>query len=475
MPIDERTEEEMEKEQKARREAAEKIKKRQEKFMHDLQARREKETQMAEEDKKKKDRMKQMAREQAKQNFDKIANQPGLKEMQEKEMPQNTEEDDEEEEAKPKKKKKPVADQTNLESFLERNNPKKVIFPNITDLATWKKKYKVEDDVKVFICTGGYPDIKKALKKRGWVQNKDHESPCFDLKWVLKSKDINHNTLNDSQLVNHFNKAAAITTKVGLCHNLKNLIWFNNVDIDTFYPRCFDLAIQEELEDFIQEFKAVKAESYVKIFVKEMRESEGIKKTSVEDKVLKVALRVCEKRMRDLDEMIDDPTAFTDMVTDDEWKILGADELTAETLAQKKHEDWMAKNEVMQAEKRKQEKAEEKKNKKKKKKPKQKKEAAAVEKPEEDEEEEDIIDDEDDEDEKKKADHELDQTISAKNPDFKKAIKLLEGLKSQYPQFNLNGDGNIWIIKPAGSSRGRGIVLYKQLVEILDLCKQKES
>lgn len=166
-------------------------------------------------------------------------------------MPQNTEEDDEEEETKPKKKKKPSADQTNLESFLERNNPKKVIFPNITDLATWKKKYKVEDDVKVFICTGGYPDIKKALKKRGWVQNKDHESPCFDLKWVLKSKDINHNTLNDSQLVNHFNKAAAITTKVGLCHNLKNLIWFNNVDIDTFYPRCFDLAIQEELEDFI--------------------------------------------------------------------------------------------------------------------------------------------------------------------------------------------------------------------------------
>jgi hypothetical protein len=70
------------------------------------------------------------------------------------------------------KKDKPAVEttpQTGLDSFLERNNPKKVIFPNITDLATWKKKYKVEDDVKVFICTGGYPDIKKALKKRGWV------------------------------------------------------------------------------------------------------------------------------------------------------------------------------------------------------------------------------------------------------------------------------------------------------------------
>lgn len=85
-----------------------------------------------------------------------------------------------------------------MDSFLERNNPKKVIFPNITDLATWKKKYKVDEGTKVFICTGGYPDIKKALKRRGWVENKDATSPCFDLKWVLKSKDIDHNQLNDT-------------------------------------------------------------------------------------------------------------------------------------------------------------------------------------------------------------------------------------------------------------------------------------
>ena len=39
------------------------------------------------------------------------------------------------------------------------------------------------------------------------------------------------------------------------------------------------------------------------------------------------------------------------MVTDEEWKVLGMDELNSETLAQKKHEDWMAKNEVMQGEK----------------------------------------------------------------------------------------------------------------------------
>ena len=51
--------------------------------------------------------------------------------------------------------------------------------------------------------------------------------------------------------MNHFPTATSITTKVGLTHSLKNLIWFNSVDIDTFYPRCYDLAIKDELDDFI--------------------------------------------------------------------------------------------------------------------------------------------------------------------------------------------------------------------------------
>ena len=84
-----------------------------------------------------------------------------------------------------------------IEAFIERNNPKRTGFLNITDMATWKRKYKVDDSTKVFICTGGYPDIKRALKKRGWVHNKDPNSPCFDLKWVLKAKEIDHNILND--------------------------------------------------------------------------------------------------------------------------------------------------------------------------------------------------------------------------------------------------------------------------------------
>ena len=43
--------------------------------------------------------------------------------------------------------------------------------------------------------------------------------------------------------------------------------------MDTFYPRCFDLGMQEETDDFIEDFKATKAQSLLKIYVREVRES----------------------------------------------------------------------------------------------------------------------------------------------------------------------------------------------------------
>jgi hypothetical protein len=39
---------------------------------------------------------------------------------------------------------------------------------NITDLAVWKKKQKLDESTKVFIISGGYGAMKKALKSRGW-------------------------------------------------------------------------------------------------------------------------------------------------------------------------------------------------------------------------------------------------------------------------------------------------------------------
>jgi tubulin monoglycylase TTLL3/8 len=69
----------------------------------------------------------------------------------------------------------------------------------------------------------------------------------------------------------------------------------------------------------------------------------------------------------------------------------------------------------------------------------------------------------------------LDTILAKKHPEYKRAAKILEDLKAKFPQFNLNGDKNIWIIKPASMSRGRGILLFNNLVEIIDHTRGKDT
>ena len=119
-------------------------------------------------------------------------------------------------------------------------------YPTITDRNAFLKKYKLEPKTKIFIVVGGYSTLKKALKERGWFENPDRNSPVFDLKFAIKQSEVCNSEIQDYQIVNHFLKNNLITTKVGLCHSLKNLVWWNNVEIDSFFPKCFDLTEGEE-------------------------------------------------------------------------------------------------------------------------------------------------------------------------------------------------------------------------------------
>ena len=89
--------------------------------------------------------------------------------------------------------------------------------------------------------------MRKGLIERGWYENDDVYSPYFDFKWTTKICDIDFINLRPHQSVNHFNNNFHLTSKYGITRRLKTLYLSHQIDIDRFYPRCYDLA---DLVDF---------------------------------------------------------------------------------------------------------------------------------------------------------------------------------------------------------------------------------
>jgi tubulin monoglycylase TTLL3/8 len=135
----------------------------------------------------------------------------------------------------------------------------------VRDYADWKRKNSVPQDGLVFVMTGWYPCVKQALLDRGWFFNNDPTSPHCDLKWTLRSIDISQETLLPWQLTNHFLKNVAITTKVGLLKSLKSCVWLADVNVNDIIPRGYDLSNPQEAQAFIDDFRFQKAESILKM------------------------------------------------------------------------------------------------------------------------------------------------------------------------------------------------------------------
>lgn len=57
--------------------------------------------------------------------------------------------------------------------------------------------------------------------------------------------------------------------------------------------------------------------------------------------------------------------------------------------------------------------------------------------------------------------------------DFTKGI--LKKLKLQFTQFSMNGDQNLWIVKPGHASRARGIVVMNKYYDILKYIKESKG
>lgn len=100
----------------------------------------------------------------------------------------------------------------------------------------WKENPSLDSSKKIFIVLGQYNDIRQALLARGWVENpvdnfedlknaNDYRVHAFHFLYTTKSRDAARWQTASFQQVNHFEGTKSLTTKVGLTHNMKNLIW----------------------------------------------------------------------------------------------------------------------------------------------------------------------------------------------------------------------------------------------------------
>ena len=127
------------------------------------------------------------------------------------------------------------------------------------DFEDWKRRNGVAQGTSVFCMSGWYPCVKEELERRGWVYNADKASTFFDLKWTLYSTEVKGQALEPWQRCNHFTKNVAITTKAGLLRSLRDLPWRSSCPAEAFYPRSYDLSIEDDMRAFLEDYKACQA------------------------------------------------------------------------------------------------------------------------------------------------------------------------------------------------------------------------
>ena len=341
----------------------------------------------------------------------------------------------------------------NLNNSIMKKNIESIIsqkprsFQYINNVDEWLKKNRLDPSSKVFIVSQGYPEIKRALEERGWIENPDYESNCFHFKFTLRSKDIDYSTLSDNQIVNHFGKATTITTKSGLCKSIKNSVWACSEDPDTYFPKCFESFEEDEYNAFVAYYKLLRAESILKKVVSlGSQKNRGEEYHKLVQFQVPIAMKVAERRLMHVDDFIDKDG--WEELSELDWEVLKSGEKTSEDLQELIKQQNAKRYEKLL---------------KKKKKKKKKTKLSELERGDkETAENREPAEDNDEEKEEERPEIEA------------KIIGLIGRLKEKFPQTDMNGSDNIWIVKPAGLSRGRGIKLFNSLAEINQQVRTKD-
>lgn len=102
----------------------------------------------------------------------------------------------------------------------------------------------MQKDALIFKVLGAYHAVKEEMFKLWWVENdwqpkseKDKfKSQAWDFFYPVKARDAFRIPLAPEQFINHIQGFKSLTTKVGLTHNMKNLVWEHSIDIGKIFP-----------------------------------------------------------------------------------------------------------------------------------------------------------------------------------------------------------------------------------------------
>ena len=216
------------------------------------------------------------------------------------------------------------------------NNRNTIKSINITKNSNLIKEQKNIPRKKTFIVTGGYADVVKNLMQRGWVREPNVKSLEFDYIWTLKTNEINFIQLNKNQMTNHYFRNGQITRKSGLSKNIQNL-YYLGADPMNFFPRCYDLSVRGELEDFKQDFKFTWTISLLILFQREANEkgNNSIKSKKFSSDVIKTAINIIDRHLflleengifRDINNLKNSGKIY--LISESEWNLLYLPELT---------------------------------------------------------------------------------------------------------------------------------------------------
>ena len=287
------------------------------------------------------------------------------------------------------------------------------------------------------------------------------------MKWALKTKDIlPAQQMRKDQIVNHYLNNIEITKKSGLQKNLRNLV-FKNIDIDNFYPRSYELSERNDFEDFLEDFKTMRSIAILKQFHSGSR-------SDYTEEMLKTSIAIWERKITYFDNLENNTCNSENnkfnhsqsnylinarnqwLITDKEWYIISEEDMKIYSKEMEKLER-MNKIGFQNLNKRSNSTLTTTSN--------NNKTLQLLKSDSE------ILN-------KNESKNNISDTGKNNNSlaKYKPLIaSILSKMESILPQYNLNGKNNIWILKPSGLSRGRGITCMNSLNDILNLIKRNSN